>query len=70
MMSDEWKPTNFVKDPIANAILNVAAELNLLATKTGGLLYGLKYDKDSGMSIAEAIEVGLDKIASSIPDNV
>ena len=60
---DKWEPEQFEEDPVANAIMNVASELNFLANATQSLLYGLKYGKETGMSIAEAIEVGLKAIA-------
>lgn len=72
---DTWEPTKFHDDPLANAVLNVAAQLAVLARATDGLLYGLKYSKGKGMSIAEAIEVAsqnvataIDGIASSVAD--
>lgn len=70
---EHWEPTAFHRDPMVNAVLNVAAQLASLANATNGLLYGLKYGKFEGMSIAEAIEVasknvatGLDSLASEI----
>lgn len=65
----EWEPEEYVDDPVANAILNVAKELSALAKATNGLLYGLKYSKDNGLSIAEAIEVGAQSIASAVSEH-
>lgn len=56
-MGSDWEPEKFHKDPMVDAVYNVAAELNYLARATNGLLYGLKYSSGDGMSIAEAIEV-------------
>ena len=56
-MSDDFEPEDFCDDPMANAIMNVAAQISALARATNGLLYGLKYSKGDGMSVAEAIEV-------------
>lgn len=52
----DWKPAHYHNDPMVNAVLNVAKQLNSLAVATDGLLYGLKYGAKEGMSIAEAIE--------------
>lgn len=61
-----WTPTRFDDDPLANAVLNVAAQLAALARATDGLIYGLKYSKGEGKSIAEAIEVASGAVATSI----
>jgi hypothetical protein len=50
------KPDDYNADPTANAIMNVAAAIDRLAQAVNSLLYGLKYSKGEGMSIAEAIE--------------
>lgn len=63
---DTWEPTKFHDDPLANAVLNVAAQLAVLARATDGLLYGLKYSKVQGMSIAEAMEVASQNIATAL----
>lgn len=52
----EWEPGEYDADPMTNAVLNVARELAGLSAATRGLLYGMKYSKDQGTSIAEAIE--------------
>ncbi len=64
-MSD-WEPEEHSADPMVNAVLNVAAAIDRLASATNGLLYGLKYSKDQGMSLAEAIEVSTAKAADTI----
>ncbi len=61
-----WKPEKFCADPVANALYNIAASQADVAEKVGSLLYGLKYSQREGMSIAEAIEAGLTKIAGAI----
>jgi hypothetical protein len=53
----DWKPESYNADPTVNAMLNIAAGLHAQAAATRELLYGLKYGKDEGMSIAEAIEM-------------
>jgi hypothetical protein len=53
------KPQNSHDVTQAEAILEVAKAID-------GLLYGLKYSKDNGMSIAEAIEVSGTKISEAI----
>lgn len=65
---DTWKPKDFADDPMVNAVLNVAAAIEHLASATNGLFYGLKYSKDQGTSIAEAIENAGAKIAAAIPE--
>ena len=65
IMSD-WEPTQYAKDPMVNAVYNVAAELSALASATRGLLYGLKYSKDNGVSIAEAIELSAKTQAEAV----
>jgi hypothetical protein len=57
-----WEPEEFHHDPMVNAILNIAAELNFCGRGISSLLYGLKYGKEDGMSVAEAIEVAAGKI--------
>jgi microcystin degradation protein MlrC len=68
-----WSPSKFHKDPMVNAVLNVAAQLSVLASATNGLLYGLKYGKKEGLSVAEALEAasknvahGLESVAESL----
>lgn len=63
---DEWGPQLFHNDPTTNALYNIAASLDKLADATNGLLYGLKYGKRDGMSIAEAVEVAGKGVAESI----
>lgn len=67
-MSQKWEPGQYHKDPAVNAILNVARSIQHLADATNGLLYGLKYSKGEGMSLAEALEMGLKDIASAVSD--
>lgn len=55
-MKARWEPEQYHKDPMINAVLNVAASVSELAEATDGIIYGLKYSKKEGMSIAEAIE--------------
>lgn len=75
----KFEPDQYHADPMVNAVLNVAAALRALAQSTDGLLYGLKYSKGDGMSVAEAIEVagkaqaealreGLTDIGNSLTD--
>lgn len=64
--SGYWSPTRFHSDPMVNAVLNVAAQLAVLANATNGLLYGLKYSKSEGMSLAESIEVAGKSVAAGI----
>lgn len=52
----KWEPEEYDEDPTVNALLNIAHGLHRLADATNGLLYGLKYSKGEGMSIAESIE--------------
>lgn len=61
-----WAPNSFHDDPMVNAVLNVAAQTSVLASATNELLYGLKYGKETGMSIAEAIEVGAKNAGETI----
>lgn len=60
-MSD-WEPKKYDREPMVNAVLNVAAELSALAKATNRLLYGLKYGDVEGVSVAEALE----KVAMAI----
>lgn len=62
----KWEPEEYDADPTVNAILNVAAALTKLAAAADGIIYGLKYSKDNGMSIAESIEVAGKVIAESL----
>jgi hypothetical protein len=62
----EWEPKQFHKDPMVNAVLNVAESLSRLAEATDGLLYGLKYSRAEGTSVAEAIENAAQKVASGL----
>jgi hypothetical protein len=66
----EWEPSDHHEDPTVNALLNIAESISNLAAATNGLLYGLKYSKDEGMSLAEAVEKsiseGLQGVASAI----
>jgi len=61
-----WAPVDFHNDQQVNALLNIAAGLHQLAAATNGLLYGLKYGKEEGMSVAESVDAGLGKIADAI----
>jgi hypothetical protein len=65
---DHWSPGDYVDDPLANAVLNVARQIGELAAATNGLLYGLKYGKQEGMSIAEATEVAGGRIADALTE--
>lgn len=62
----KWEPESLHKDPMVNAILNVAMSLSELAEATNGLLYGLKYGKQEGLSIAEALEASGKDITNSL----
>lgn len=62
----EWEPGEYDADPMTNAVLNVAREIAGLSKATRGLLNGLKYSEERGMSIAEAIEKGAEEIASAV----
>ena len=64
-MSD-YKPTEYHKDPMVNAVLNVACQIAALAHATDGLLYGLKYSKTTGMSVAESLETGLENLSIKV----
>ncbi|WP_437606270.1 hypothetical protein WMF20_35460 [Sorangium sp. So ce834] len=66
----EWEPGAYDEDPMVNAVLNVARELRRLADATNGLLYGLKYGKEQGLSIAEAVEVGCKAAGESIATSI
>lgn len=67
----EWEPGEYDADPMTNAVLNVARELAGLSAATRGLLYGMKYSKDQGTSIAEAIENAGTAIADAMgPSNL
>jgi hypothetical protein len=66
----DWEPKKYDSDPTANAMLNIAASIAELADATNGLLYGLKYSKAEGMSIAEALEVSIEKVSNSIDSGV
>lgn len=63
---DGWEPAEYVKDPTANAILNVAAGLFAVSSSIDGLLYALKFSKGEGMSVAEAIEKASENIAEGL----
>lgn len=67
-MSQRWEPVQYHKDPVVNAILNVAHSVQNLADATDGLIYGLKYGKNNGLSLAEALETGLEKVAGAVAD--
>jgi hypothetical protein len=64
-MSD-WEPSDHHPNATVNAILNVAESISALASATNGLLYGLKYSREKGLSLAEAIEVSAEKVARAI----
>jgi hypothetical protein len=66
---NDWEPEDYHGDPMVNAVLNVADGIHRLADAVGSLLYGLKYSKENGLSIAEAIEVGAEKIAEAVRDS-
>jgi hypothetical protein len=66
-MSD-WEPEDYSDDPHVNAMLNIAKSIADLAKATDGLLYGLKYSKGDGMSVAEAIEVAGKSVADAVRD--
>ncbi len=61
----KWEPEEYHPDPTVNALLNIASGLHSQAEATRHLLYGLKYSRGEGMSVAEAIEVGAKSIAES-----
>lgn len=67
-MSQKWEPGQYHKDATVNAILNVACSIQHLADATDGLIYGLKYGKNNGLSLAEALEMGLEKVAGAVSD--
>lgn len=52
-----WEPAALHKEAQANALLNIARELHYCGAAIESLLYGLKYAKGDGMSLAEAVEV-------------
>jgi len=56
-MSEEWEPEDFSEETVANAILNVACELNRLANATNGLLYGMKYGKETARHVMTTEQV-------------
>lgn len=60
---NDWEPEHYTDNEIANALLNVAAAMNRQANATEHLLYALKYSRGEGLSVAEAIEVGANRIA-------
>lgn len=61
-----WSPSKFHDDPMVNAVLNVAAQLSVLASATNGLLYGLKFGKKEGLSVAEALEAASKNVAAGL----
>lgn len=61
-----WEPEDHDADPMVNAILNVADSLSQCANGISDLLYALKYSKQTGLSVAEAIEVAARTTSSSI----
>ena len=61
-----WEPTEHHKDPMVNAILNVAEGMSAISHSIDGLLYALKYSKGEGLSVAEAIEKASTNVAESI----
>lgn len=64
----QWEPEDYDDNPIANAIYNVAAQIADLSASVNVLLYGLKYSRQEGMSVAEAIEVAADRVAGPLSD--
>lgn len=60
------EPGSYSDNPIADALYHVAEAINANAKATGSLLYGLKYSHENGLSIAEAIEVALEKVAGAV----
>ncbi len=62
----KWEPETYHKDPMVNALLNIAAGLNRQAEATQGLLYGLKYSGKEGLSIAEAIGVAAGEMSAAV----
>lgn len=62
----KFEPEDFHKDPLVNALLNIAASLELQAQATDNLLYALKYSKNTGLSLAEAIEKAGEEIGGSV----
>lgn len=63
-----WEPKEHHDDPAVNAMLNIAESLSECASAIGGLLYGLKYSGEQGLSIAEAIEVSAKSVASALAE--
>lgn len=61
-----WEPGTYHEDPTVNALLNIAASLAACAAAQRELLYGLKYGKDTGLSIAEALEIAGEKAGAEI----
>jgi hypothetical protein len=66
----KWEPEDYDKDPMVNAVLNVAAQLADCATATRGLLYAFKYSKDTGLSVAEALEVSSQNVANGLANGL
>jgi len=63
----EWYVKKHDKDPMVNAVLNVAESISELAGATNSLLYAFKYSQGTGLSVAEAIEAAGQSIANAMP---
>lgn len=61
-----WIPNEHHKDPQVNALLNIAEAIDGLASATNRLRGGLKWDGTEGVSIAEALELGLKSLGESL----
>lgn len=59
-----WEPGTYHEDPTVNALLNIAASLAACAAAQRELLYG--HGKDTGLSIAEALEIAGEKAGAEI----
>ena len=63
---DSIVPKQYSKDPVADALYHIAAAILQNASATNGILYALKYSKDRGLSVAEAIEVSAKTLAEAV----
>ena len=63
---ENWEPRSFHKDPMVNAVLNLAREVRGVGEAVGELLYGLKYSRGEGLSVAEALEISIEKAGTNI----
>lgn len=61
-----WKPKSFHKNPMVNAVLNLAAETHRQALATEKLFYAFKFSENEGCSVGEAPVIAARIISEAI----